>query len=105
MWYIFPQIRGLGHSPMAQRFALDDLDHARRYLADPVLGPRLREATQAVLGHPDRSLRAIFGTPDDRKFISSMTLFAQAAPQEPLFRAALERFNDGTEDPQTLGRL
>ncbi len=105
MWFIFPQIRGLGHSAMAQRFALDGLDHARRYLADPVLGPRLRETTQAVLGHTDQSLLAIFGTPDDRKFISSMTLFSQAAPQEPLFRAALEHFNGAAGDPATLSRL
>ncbi len=105
MWFIFPQIRGLGHSPMAQRFGLDGLDDARRYLADPLLGARLREATQAVLSHPDQSLSAIFGTPDDLKFVSSMTLFAHAAPDDPLFRQALATFNGGREDGKTLDRL
>jgi uncharacterized protein (DUF1810 family) len=105
MWFIFPQIRGLGHSAMAQRFALDGLEDARLYLSDPVLGPRLREATGAVLLHPGRSLRAIFGSPDDLKFISSMTLFSRAAPEEALFREALDRFNGGAEDPATLSRL
>ncbi|WP_108396233.1 DUF1810 domain-containing protein [Devosia submarina] len=105
MWFIFPQIRGLGHSAMAQRFALDGLEEARRYLADPILGPRLRETTEAVLRHSNRSLRAIFGSPDDVKFVSSMTLSSQAAPGERLFREALERFNGGLEDPATLSRL
>ncbi len=105
MWFIFPQIRGLGHSAMAQRFALGGIEEARRYLADPILGPRLRETTEAVLRHSNRSLHAIFGSPDDLKFVSSMTLFSQAAPEEPLFREALDRFNAGAEDPATLSRL
>jgi uncharacterized protein (DUF1810 family) len=105
MWFIFPQIKGLGHSPMAQRFALAGLDEARRYLADPLLGARLREATQAVLGHPEKSLATIFGAPDDLKFVSSMTLFARAAPDDPLFSQALDRFNNGEEDQATLSRL
>jgi uncharacterized protein (DUF1810 family) len=105
MWFIFPQIAGLGHSPMAQRFALSGLEQARDYLADPVLGARLREATGAVLAHPDKSLRAIFGTPDDLKFISSMTLFSHAAPDEGLFARALQTFADGQEDAATLARL
>lgn len=105
MWFIFPQIRGLGHSSMAQRFALANLDEARHYLADPVLGPRLREATTAVLRHPGKSLRVIFGAPDDLKFVSSMTLFHRAAPDEALFGQALETFAGGREDQATLDRL
>lgn len=110
MWFIFPQIAGLGHSEMAQRFAIHDLAEARRYLADPVLGTRLRECTRAVLLHsPDsaapRSLDHIFGSPDNRKFHSSMTLFARAAPDDPLFREALSAFFGGEEDPGTVSRL
>jgi uncharacterized protein (DUF1810 family) len=105
MWFIFPQIAGLGHSSMAQRFALRGLQEARHYLADPVLGARLREATAAVLLHTDKRLHAIFGSPDDLKFVSSMTLFSRAAPQERLFSEALECFNAGEEDRATLDRL
>lgn len=105
MWFIFPQIAGLGHSAMAQRYALTGLEDARAYLAHPVLGPRLRAATDAVLAHRDDTLSAIFGAPDDLKFISSMTLFNRAAPQERLFAQALEAFAWGQEDSATLARL
>ncbi|MCD7058602.1 DUF1810 domain-containing protein [Pelagibacterium xiamenense] len=105
MWFIFPQIAGLGHSPMSQRFALSGLDEARAYAAHPVLGPRLLECTRAVLGHKDKSAHAIFGAPDDLKFRSAMTLFARAVPEECAFREALEAFFGGEEDPETIRRL
>jgi uncharacterized protein (DUF1810 family) len=110
MWFIFPQINGLGHSDMARHYALANLEEARAFAGHAVLGARLRECTNAVLLHaPDaaapRSLRSIFGTPDDLKFISSMTLFARAVPEEPLFKQALAAFNGGQEDQRTLGLL
>ena len=107
MWFIFPQLTGLGRSPTAQYFALTSLDEARAYLAHPVLGERLRAVTGAVLAHSDRSLEEIFGQPDDMKFRSSMTLFAEAA--EPgaakLFREALAVFCNGEPDRATLRLL
>ena len=110
MWFVFPQIAGLGHSPTAQFYALPDLGAARAYLAHDVLGPRLRSATEAVLLHAPgsaapRSLDIVFGYPDDLKFHSSMTLFHRAAPDEPLFATALSVFFDDVEDPATLARL
>ena len=105
MWFIFPQIVGLGFSAMAQRYAIASLDEAREYLAHPILGKRLEECTKAVLKHPDRSANDIFGWPDDLKFRSSMTLFHRAAPDNPLFKKALETFYGGAEDPNTVERL
>lgn len=105
MWFIFPQIAGLGFSPMAQRYAIASLDEARAYLAHPVLGKRLEECTEAVLRHPDRSANEIFGWPDDLKFRSSMTLFHRAAPDHPLFEQALATFYGGAEDPNTIEKL
>jgi uncharacterized protein (DUF1810 family) len=110
MWFVFPQLAGLGRSETAQYYALENLDQAQAYFAHPVLGARLRECTEAVLLHaPDgpapRSLGTIFGTPDDLKFISSMTLFARAVPDEPLFAQALEHFNGGRADAATLRLL
>jgi len=105
MWFIFPQIAGLGHSAMAQRFALSSLDEAAAYLAHPVLGPRLRECAALVAGIEGRSIAEIFGDPDDRKFRSSMTLFAQAAPEETIFADCLRRYFGGEGDPETLARL
>ena len=107
MWFIFPQIAGLGHSPMSRRYALSGLDEARRYLAHPILGLRLRDCTAAVLLHAPgaaapRPLSHIFGHPDDMKFGSSMTLFHRADPDEPLFAQALDAFFDGREDDATL---
>jgi len=90
MWFVFPQIAGLGHSAMAQRYAIASLDEAKAYAAHPVLGTRLRDCTALVLAVEDKSAHAIFGSPDDLKFHSCMTLFARAAPEEPLFRQALE---------------
>ena len=105
MWFVFPQIEGLGHSAMAQRYAISSLDEARAYVAHPVLGARLRECTALVLAAKGRTMHDIFGAPDDLKFRSSMTLFARAAPDEPLFRRALDRFFDGKEDQSTVERL
>jgi len=105
MWFVFPQIAGLGLSPTAQLYAISSLDEARAYLAHPVLGPRLREATAAVNAVAGRTAHDIFGSPDELKFRSSMTLFAAAAPQEPAFQAALDRYFGGQPDPRTLELL
>ena len=105
MWFVFPQLAGLGSSPMAQRYAIRSLAEARAYASHPVLGPRLVECTQLVNGVGGRSAHDIFGSPDDLKFRSSMTLFARAAPEEPAFRAALERYFGGAEDPRTIETL
>jgi uncharacterized protein (DUF1810 family) len=103
MWFIFPQLRGLGSSPMAQRYAIASLAEARAYLAHPVLGERLRRCTGLVNGVEGRSIQEIFGYPDELKFRSSMTLFAHAAAAgapEP-FVAALAKYFAGEEDPRT----
>jgi uncharacterized protein (DUF1810 family) len=105
MWFIFPQRAGLGQSTMSVRYALADLAESRAYLAHPLLGPRLLQATQLVLDHADRPATAIFGGIDAVKFRSSMTLFEAAAPQEPIFKAALDGFFDGARDPRTLDLL
>ena len=105
MWFVFPQITGLGRSPMAQHYAIQNLAEARAYLAHPLLGARLRECTQAVLDVEGKTAHEIFGSPDDLKFRSSMTLFAHAAPDEELFRAALEKYFDGEEDALTVDKL
>jgi uncharacterized protein (DUF1810 family) len=105
MWFVFPQLAGLGHSPMAQRYAIASLDEARAYLAHGVLGPRLIECTDLVNAVEGRSIHAIFGSPDDMKFRSSMTLFARAAPDEAVFREALARYFGGVEDPRTIELL
>ena len=97
MWFVFPQIAGLGHSSMAHRFAISSLAEARAYLAHPVLGPRLREISSVVASLPSGA-RAIFGTPDDMKLRSSMTLFLRAAPDEVVFQAVLDRHFDGKPD-------
>ena len=105
MWFIFPQIAGLGRSTMAQEFALSSLDEAAAYLAHPLLGPRLRECTALVAGIEGRSVGEIFGYPDDLKFRSSMTLFARAAPEEPIFALCLQKYFAGEPDLLTLARL
>lgn len=105
MWFVFPQIRGLGRSPMAERFAVRGRGEATDYLDHPVLGERLRSATQAVLRHRGKTAHDIFGSPDDLKFRSSMTLFAHAAQEEALFRDALTAFYAGIEDAETVRRL
>lgn len=105
MWYVFPQLAGLGQSAMAQHFAIRGLGEARAYLAHPVLGPRLVECTAAMLAHRSVGARQIFGTPDDLKFRSSITLFARAAADPAPFVAALDRYFGGSEDPRTLALL
>lgn len=105
MWFVFPQLRGLGSSPMAQRYAVASLDEARAYLAHPVLGPRLRQATRLVNRVEGRSITQILGTPDDLKFRSCMTLFGRAAPSDADFAAALAKYFDGQPDGRTLDRL
>ncbi|MBX9468877.1 MAG: DUF1810 domain-containing protein [Rhizobium sp.] len=107
MWFVFPQLAGLGHSATALHFAFRSADEARAYLAHPILGERIRAATQAVLVHTNRSLAEIFGHPDDLKFRSSMTLFAAIAAENDggLFRQALDVFCDGETDPATLRLL
>ena len=102
MWYVFPQIAGLGHSAMAQRYAIASLDEARAYLAHPVLGPRLRECTALVIAARGKNLNAILGSPDDLKFHSSMTLFDMAGGGEPVFAQALAQYFAGQPDPATL---
>jgi len=104
MWFIFPQIAGLAHSAMAQMYAIQDLAEAQAYLAHSVLGPRLRECTQAVLDIDGKTAHAIFGSPDDLKFRSSMTLFDSAAPTD-IFRTALEKYFDGEADKLSLELL
>ena len=106
MWFIFPQLKGLGLSPTARFYGIADLAEAQALLAHPLLGARLLACTRAVLGVNGRSLHAIFGSPDDLKFRSSMTLFEQAAGgREPAFREALERYCGGEPDPRTLELL
>ncbi len=92
MWYIFPQLRGLGHSAMAHHYGIPSKDEAKAYLAHPCLGPRLVECTQLVLDANKRSASEIFPYPDDLKFRSSMTLFAQVAPEPNVFAAALAKY-------------
>jgi uncharacterized protein (DUF1810 family) len=105
MWFVFPQIRGLGHSPIAREFALAGRTEARAYFDHELLGPRLIECTKAVLQVSHRTLRDIFGTPDDLKFRSSMTLFARAASEQELFEQALRKYCGGEGDPRTLALL
>lgn len=105
MWYIFPQIDGLGFSATARLYAIKSLDEAREYLNHPVLGSRLIECTRAVLEVNDRDLHQIFGSPDDLKFCSSMTLFEYVSTGQPEFSDALERYCNGKRDIRTLELL
>ena len=105
MWFIFPQLAGLGVSPMSQKFAIHSLAEAGRYLQHEVLGPRLRECTTAMLEHAGRDVSEILGYPDELKLRSSMTLFAVAAPEDPSFAQALKTFFVGQGDPLTIQLL
>jgi uncharacterized protein (DUF1810 family) len=105
MWFVFPQIAGLGHSPMSRMFAIGSLDEARAYLAHPVLGPRLVECATIVAQTPDRTAEQVFGGVDALKLRSCATLFHRAAPQEPVFATVLARFFDGRPDPGTDQRI
>jgi uncharacterized protein (DUF1810 family) len=101
MWFVFPQVRGLGHSPTARRYAIGSPDEARAYLDHPILGPRLIAATVAATQAKAASLHDLFGSPDHLKFISSMTLFALSTPDPAPFQAALDRWNGGRLDRRT----
>jgi uncharacterized protein (DUF1810 family) len=105
MWYVFPQLAGLGSSPKAREYAIRDVDEARAYLAHPVLGPRLTEIAETALAVPGRTAHAIFGPPDDLKLRSSATLFARVSPPGSPFHRLLDRFFDGEPDARTVALL
>ena len=108
MWFVFPQLRGLGYSPMAQHYGITSLAEAQAYLAHPVLGPRLHACCEVLLGLPSHSATQIFGSPDDMKLKSSMTLFEVAAPDadgRAPFEQVLARFYQGERDTKTLALL
>jgi uncharacterized protein (DUF1810 family) len=105
MWFVFPQLAGLGHSAMAQRYAIAGLEEARAYLHHPVLGPRLMACTELVNAIEGRSIHQIFGSPDDLKFCSSMTLFAHTGADQGVFQEALQKYFAGREDPSTVQLL
>ena len=105
IWFIFPQMRGLGHSEMADFYGISSRQEAEAYLAHPVLGPRLRECTRLAIAVEGRPVDEIFGYPDNLKFHSSMSLFASAAPEEAVFQQALRKYFGGQLDPHTLALL
>jgi uncharacterized protein (DUF1810 family) len=105
MWFVFPQLAGLGRSPAAQRYAISGIDEARAYLAHPVLGPRLRECAALVAGLAGRTAVQVFGGIDAMKLRSSMTLFHRADPGEHLFAQVLDQYFGGEADPATLERI
>ncbi len=105
MWFVFPQVAGLGSSSTSRHYAIKDAAEARAYLAHPILGPRLLECTRAVLDLQDRSARQVFGPVDELKFRSSMTLFAALEGADPVFRQALEKYFAGQQDQRTLELL
>jgi uncharacterized protein (DUF1810 family) len=105
MWFVFPQIDGLGRSAMSRRYAISSLEEARRYLAHPILGPRLEECARILTELSGRTAEDIFGSIDAVKLRSSMTLFARAAPENRLFREVLDRYFGGVEDEATDARL
>jgi uncharacterized protein (DUF1810 family) len=104
MWFVFPQIAGLGRSPMAQAYAIGSVEEARAYLAHPVLGPRLLECARILVDLDGRSAADVFGSIDAMKLRSSVTLFGVAAPAEPLFAQVLDKYFDGRPDEMTLSR-
>ena len=105
MWFVFPQLRGLGVSEMSQYYCIESLEEAKAYLEHPKLGVRLVECTELVMAVEGRHIRQIFGTPDDRKFHSSMTLFAQVPGASEVFQQALDKYFAGEGDSATLVRL
>lgn len=105
MWFIFLQLRGLGQSPMANKYGISSREEAAAYLQHAILGERIRECTRLVNSVEGRSVSEIFGYPDDLKFRSSMSLFANLAPQERIFKQALEKYFDGEPDRLTLQLL
>jgi uncharacterized protein (DUF1810 family) len=105
MWFVFPQIAGLGFSPTSRTYAITSLEEARAYLAHPILGPRLTESAAILAGLPGRSAEQIFGDLDAQKLRSSITLFMHAAPGEPVFRQVLDQYFGGIPDPATEQRI
>ena len=105
MWYVFPQLAGLGMSEMSRRYAISGVDEARAYLAHPVLGPRLLACAEAAAAVEGRSAREVFGAPDDLKLRSCATLFAAASPRGSVFDRVLTKFWDGERDPATVRLL
>jgi uncharacterized protein (DUF1810 family) len=106
MWFVFPQLQGLGSSPMAQHYAISGIEEAKAYLAHPLLGGRLRDCTSLVNAVSGRTIDDIFGYPDDLKFRSSVTLFAQASrPENQVFQEALKKYFNGLPDKATMDRL
>lgn len=105
MWFIFPQIKGLGHSELARRYAISSVAEASAYLEHPILGARLRECSRLVAAVDGRTIDEIFGYPDDMKFRSSMTLFAQTASDNQVFSDCLQKYFNGEPDPLTLSQL
>jgi uncharacterized protein (DUF1810 family) len=105
MWFIFPQIAGLGHSPASRTYAITSLAEARAYVADPVLGARLIECARILTRVPGRTAEQILGDVDALKLRSSVTLFMNAAPDEPVFRQILDQYFDGVPDPETERRI
>jgi uncharacterized protein (DUF1810 family) len=105
MWYVFPQLEGLGSSPTSKRFAIRSLGEARAYLEHPVLGPRVRECAEAVLAVQGRSAREILGSPDDLKLRSCATLFASVTSAGSVFHRLLDQYYGGVRDPRTIERL
>jgi uncharacterized protein (DUF1810 family) len=105
MWFVFPQIRGLGSSRMAQAYAIASREEAVAYLEHPILGPRLRECTRLVNEVQGRSIEDIFGDPDFMKFRSSVTLFAHATSDNQVFLEALQKYYDGEQDESTVEKL
>ena len=105
MWFVFPQLRGLGRSATARRYGIASIEEARAYWHHPLLGPHLLECTRLLLAVTEKSALEILGSPDDLKLRSSMTLFEQVAPEEPAFAQALGRWYGGVRDAPTLGLL
>ena len=105
MWFVFPQVAGLGYSHASRTYAISSLAEARAYLAHPVLGPRLIECAAILTGLPGRTAEQVFGEVDAVKLRSSMTLFMRAAPAEPVFRQVLDQYFDGVPDPATGQRI
>jgi len=105
MWFIFPQIEGLGHSSLAIKFAISSLDEAKAYIRHPILGPRLIHCTKLLCDTEGRTINEILGYPDDLKFRSCMTLFAHATPDNQVFEDALKKYFEGQYDPLSVERM
>ncbi len=105
MWFVFPQLAGLGSSPMARKYAIQNLDEAREYLKHPVLGARLRECAEAVLSVSGKSAHEIFGSPDDMKLRSCATLFAHVSPEDSVFHRILRQYYSSEPDKETIRLL